>query len=100
MRLHDTQTGIQWGTWNYIAKRLPVCILCKRVARVTLFVSLQFNFLLNRYNAVEETSTLALENDQDSAFKLQEEIAKASQELSRIYGSLVRTAIFFSPIFY
>ena len=55
---------------------------------------------MNRYNAVEETSTLALENDQDSAFKLQEEIAKASQELSRIYGSLVCTAIFFSPIFY
>jgi len=54
---------------------------------------------LNRYNTVEESSTLALENDQDSAFKLQEEIAKASQELSRIYSSLVWTAIF-SPMFY
>lgn len=39
-------------------------------------------------SAVEESTTLTPANDQDSAFKLQEEIAKASQELSRIYGSL------------
>ena len=52
-------------------------------------------FLVSRYNAVEESTPLAPANDQDSAFKLQEEIAKASQELSRIYSSLVWTAIFF-----
>ncbi|KAJ7365541.1 hypothetical protein OS493_005654 [Desmophyllum pertusum] len=44
--------------------------------------------LQKEYHAVEGTSTLALANDQDSAFKLQEEITKASQELSTIYGSL------------
>ncbi|KAL9953864.1 hypothetical protein ACROYT_G041337 [Oculina patagonica] len=44
--------------------------------------------LQKEYHTDEETTTVALSSDQDSAFKLQEETMKASQELSRIYGSL------------
>ncbi|XP_020614469.1 cyclin-dependent kinase 2-interacting protein-like [Orbicella faveolata] len=44
--------------------------------------------LQKEYNAVEESTTLSLANDQDLAFKLQGDIPKASQELSRIYSSL------------
>ena len=40
-----------------------------------------------RYNSGED-ATNVVSNDQDS-IKLQEEISKASEELSRIYGSLV-----------
>ena len=41
-----------------------------------------------RYNSGEDTTSVVVSNDQDS-IKLQEEISKASEELSRIYGSLV-----------
>jgi len=41
-----------------------------------------------RYNSVEATTNVVVSNDQDS-IKPQEEISKASEELSRIYGSLV-----------
>ena len=42
----------------------------------------------NRYTAAEE-NTLAVVNNQETTFRLLEEITKASEELSRIYGSLV-----------
>ena len=48
-----------------------------------------------RYSAGEENTTFAIANDQDST-KLQEEISKASEEISRIYGSLVWKASFFA----
>ena len=41
-----------------------------------------------RYNSDEDATNVVVSNDQDS-IKLQEEISKASEELSRIYGSLV-----------
>ena len=41
-----------------------------------------------RYNSGEDATKVVVSNDQDS-IKLQEEISKASEELSRIYGSLV-----------
>ena len=44
----------------------------------------------NRYMVAEE-NTLAVVNNQETTFRLQEEITKASEELSRIYGSLVGT---------
>jgi len=43
--------------------------------------------LQKEYSAGEENTTFAIANDQDST-KLQEEISKASEEISRIYGSL------------
>ena len=51
-------------------------------------------FWVKRYNASDDTTTLAVSSDQGSAFKLQDEIVKTSQELSRIYASLVRMANF------
>ena len=46
-------------------------------------------FLVGDRYTVAEENALAVVNNQDTTFKLQEEIAKASEELSRIYGSLV-----------
>ena len=53
-------------------------------------------FLVGDRYTVAEENALAVVNNQDTTFKLQEEIAKASEELSRIYGSLVGAYILLS----
>lgn len=46
------------------------------------------NFWVNRYSSMDENTTVS-PVDHDSDFKLHDEIMTTSQELSRIYDSLV-----------
>ena len=46
------------------------------------------NFWVNRYSSMDDNTTVS-PVDQDSDFKLHDEIMNTSQELSRIYDSLV-----------
>lgn len=46
------------------------------------------NFWVNRYSSMDDNTTVS-PVDHDSDFKLHDEIMNTSQELSRIYDSLV-----------